>query len=87
MILQLDPTIPLDTPRGPAYAHFLIEFARKYPEYAEALTDLAVDIALDTLRGDKEPAPIEAAMSPAVSRAMARFSNQLFAVRQSQGRR
>jgi hypothetical protein len=67
-------------------AAVLDEFARKYPEYAEVLTDLAVDIALDTLRGDKEPAPIEAAMSPAVSRAMARFSNQLFAVRQSQGR-
>lgn len=25
MILQLAPTIPLDTPKGPAQAHFLIE--------------------------------------------------------------
>lgn len=25
MILQLEPTLPLETPRGPGYAHFLIE--------------------------------------------------------------
>ena len=64
-------------------AALLDEFARKYPEYAQALTDLAVDIALDTLRGDKETGHVEPAMSPAVSRAMARFSSQLFAVQQT----
>jgi hypothetical protein len=26
MILQLDPTLPLDTPKGPADAHFLIDY-------------------------------------------------------------
>jgi hypothetical protein len=26
MILQLDPTIPMDTPKGPADAHFVIDY-------------------------------------------------------------
>jgi hypothetical protein len=30
MILQLDPAIPMDTPRGPAYAHFLIDYGQEH---------------------------------------------------------
>lgn len=30
MILQLDPTIPLDTPRGPGQAHFLLDYGREH---------------------------------------------------------
>jgi hypothetical protein len=42
--------------------------------YAAALTDLAVDIALDALRRESEALTAEPAMSPAVSRAMSRFN-------------
>ena len=30
MIIQLDPTIPLDTPNGPAKAHFLIDYGQEH---------------------------------------------------------
>lgn len=30
MILQLNPTIPLDTPKGPAFAHFLIDMGQEH---------------------------------------------------------
>ena len=30
MILQLDPTIPLETPKGPAKAHFLIDYGQEH---------------------------------------------------------
>ncbi len=30
MIVQLDPTIPLDSPRGPGYAHFLMDFGQEH---------------------------------------------------------
>jgi hypothetical protein len=64
-------------------AALLDQFARQYPMFAAALTDLAVDIALDALRRESEALAAEPAMSPAVSRAMSRFNNQLFAVRQT----
>jgi hypothetical protein len=31
VILQLDPTIPFDTPKGPADAHFLIDYGQEHP--------------------------------------------------------
>jgi hypothetical protein len=55
-------------------AALLDQFARQYPMYAAALTDLAVDIALDALRRESEALTAEPAMSPAVSRAMSRFN-------------
>jgi len=67
-------------------AALLDEFTRRYPEYAEALTDLAVDTRLDALRGDKEAGTVETGMSAAVSRAMSRFSSELFAVRQTRAK-
>lgn len=30
MMLQLSPTIPLDTPKGPARAHFLIDYSEDH---------------------------------------------------------
>lgn len=30
MILQLNPPLPLDTPKGPALAHFLIDYGPEY---------------------------------------------------------
>ena len=30
MIIQLDPTIPMDTPKGPAKAHFLIDYGQEH---------------------------------------------------------
>ena len=30
MILQLDPTIPLETPKGSAKAHFLIDYGQEH---------------------------------------------------------
>jgi hypothetical protein len=30
VIIQLDPTIPMDTPKGPAKAHFLIDYGQEH---------------------------------------------------------
>jgi hypothetical protein len=30
MITQLNPTIPMDTPKGPAKAHFLIDYGQEH---------------------------------------------------------
>lgn len=30
MIIQLDPTIPMDTPKGPAKAHLLIDYGQEH---------------------------------------------------------
>jgi hypothetical protein len=30
VILRLDPTVPLDTPKGPAAAHFLIDYSEQH---------------------------------------------------------
>ena len=30
MIIQLDPTIPMETPKGPAKAHFLIDYGQEH---------------------------------------------------------
>jgi hypothetical protein len=30
MILQLNPPLPLDTPKGPAYAHMVIDYSQEH---------------------------------------------------------
>lgn len=69
-------------------ADLLDAYVRRYPAYAQALTDLAIELAMDRLA----PAPaVDAAeatsgpakVSPAVSRAMSRFQNRLYAVKQA----
>jgi hypothetical protein len=64
-------------------AELIDEFARRYPEYATALTDLAVSIVLDAARGGNEEEDGPASVSPAVSLAMSRFQNRLYEVRQT----
>jgi len=63
-------------------AELLEEFVRRHPEHAAALTDFAIDILVDAVRGDDDVAATagELKVSPAVSRAMSRFQNRLFAV-------
>jgi len=68
-------------------AALIDEFARKYPEYSEAITDLAVSIVLDASRGREEDAEDqpEPSVSQAVSLAMSRFQNRLFEVNREIG--
>jgi len=60
-------------------AEVLDEFVRRYPEYAGALTDLAIGIVLDQARGDDDRVAesFEPVVSETVSRAMSRFQNRL----------
>lgn len=68
-------------------AELLDEFVRRYPEHAEALTDFAIELAVDALmHGDdgeeaEVPADMEA-ISSAVSRVMSQFQNRLFEISQ-----
>lgn len=57
----------------------LDDFVRRYPEHAEALTDFAVDLALDSDRGESDEAePVPAGTSPAVAKAISHFHNVVF---------
>jgi hypothetical protein len=59
----------------------LEEFTRKYPAYAEALTEFAVDLLLDDAIPDEaDTSEIDAseAVSPAVSRAISYFQNAVY---------
>jgi hypothetical protein len=67
-------------------AELLDEFARLYPKYADALTEFAIELAIDSLmhRSDEEDVPAVAdAISDMVSRVMSQFENQLFERRQA----
>ena len=61
-------------------AELLDQFVTRYPEFAGAITDYAVEVVLESLR-TKEAAATEnpQAVSAAVSRAMSKFQNALFA--------
>lgn len=66
-------------------AKLLDDVVRRYPEFGEELTEFAITIAIDALRGervveDAEGAIDPGAVSPAVSRAMSHFQNRLHAV-------
>ena len=68
-------------------AQVLDDVVRRYPQFAEDLTDFAIELALDALRGEAAADAAEAAIdpsnvSPAVSRAVSRFHNHLHALRQ-----
>jgi len=67
-------------------AELLDEFARRYPQHADALTEFAIELAIDSLmhRSDEEDVPADAdAISDVVSRVMSQFENQLFERRQA----
>ncbi len=63
-------------------AELLEELTRRYPQHAATLTEYAIDLALDALRGaDEEPAgPEEETITPDVARAMSAFQNRLFEI-------
>lgn len=66
-------------------AKLLDDVVRRYPEFGEELTEFAIAIAVDSLRGervveDAQGAIDPSAVSPAVSRAMSHFQNRLHAV-------
>lgn len=68
-------------------AALLDAIIRRFPQHAEILTDFAVELAMDALRGDDEAEAQEDAInldhvSAVVSRAMSRFQNRLHAGRQ-----
>jgi hypothetical protein len=65
-------------------AELLDEFVRLYPEHAEALTEFAIELAVDALLHDADEPDVPAApdtVSPVVSRVMSKFQNRLFEVR------
>ena len=68
-------------------AELLDNFVRRFPQYADTLTEFAIELVMDTLRPEPEvdaKAEIDLSqMSPAVSRAMSRFQNRLNSVRQT----
>jgi len=66
-------------------AKLLDDVVRQYPEFAEELTEFAVTLAVEALRGDHVVDAPEMATDPtvtsqAVSRAMSHFQNRLYAV-------
>ena len=63
-------------------AELLDEFVRRYPEHASALTDFAIELALDSLTEAEGPEEESAssATNASVSKAMSRFHNRLYAV-------
>ena len=86
------PTTPLDEvlyqfslAKPEPDADLIEEFVRRYPEYATALTDHAVNIVLDAARGPDEDAvdQAEPSVSQAVSLAMSRFQNRLYDVKRA----
>jgi len=66
-------------------AKLLDDIVRRYPQFGGELTEFAIAIAVDALKGDRVVEAAEAAVdpsvvSPAVSRAMSHFQNRLHAV-------
>jgi hypothetical protein len=59
-------------------ADLLDEFVRLYPDYAETLTDFAVQLVVESKQSKTAEAHVpETLVSPAVSRAMSRFQSAL----------
>ncbi len=68
-------------------AALLDDLVRRFPQHAEYLTDFAIELAIDALRGDEAAEEVQTSsdvdrVSPAVSRAMSRFQNRLHTARQ-----
>ena len=72
---------------SPPDAQVLDEVVRQYPQFADELTDFAIELVLDSLReaaGEAAEGAVDPSnVSPAVSRAMSRFHNRLYALRQA----
>jgi hypothetical protein len=68
-------------------AELLDEFVRRYPEYADVLTEFAIDLAVDALLHDADEPDVPTdpdTVSPVVSRVMSQFQNRLFELRRDQ---
>jgi len=69
-------------------AELLDDFVRRYPEHADALTEFAIELAVDALQhGDDDDLDLPAdpdAISPVVSRVMSQFQNRLFEISKKQ---
>jgi hypothetical protein len=70
-------------------AQQLDDFARRFPRHADALTTLAIELALECRAGDEQAVPDQseqnAETAAILSRAMSRFQNRLYAMRASEG--
>ena len=60
-------------------AELLNDFVHRFPQYADRLTEFAIELAMDTLQPepDAKTAIDTSTMSPAVSRAISRFHRRL----------
>ena len=75
----------LSTEQDVPDAKLLDSVVRRYPQFGEELTEFAIVIAVDALRGERVVEDAEAAIDPsavssAVSRAMSHFQNRLHSV-------
>jgi hypothetical protein len=61
----------------------LDKLVRQYPDHAETLTEMAIELALDALsdENDAEVSAVSTRTSPAVAEAMSHFHNRLYAVK------
>jgi hypothetical protein len=81
-----DALYTLSIERAVPDAAILDEIIRSYPQFADELTDFAIDIAIDSFRNqarEKDAPALQAhllGVSPVVSRAMSRFLNRLHAL-------
>ena len=67
-------------------AELLDDFVRRYPQHAEALTEFAIELAIDALqdRDTEQDIPGDPdTISPVVSHVMSQFENQLYQRRQA----
>lgn len=76
----------LSTEKDVPNAKLLDDVVRRYPQFGEELTEFAIAIAVDALRGDRVAEASEAAfdpsaVSPTVARAMSYFQNRLHSMK------
>jgi len=70
-------------------AKVLGEYIRRYPKYAEEITDFAAELAAEAISDavDEDLEPSTTGTSPAVSKALSHLQNRLYEVRQEEAAR
>jgi len=63
------------------------EYLRRYPQYAEEISDFAAELAATAIAGDVDDViePSTLGTSPAISKALSQLQNRLYEVKQEQG--